>query len=172
MKKKMTQKLLFSTDLRVAAQKPNYAFLRLTSRCTGKCAFCNVWKTPEDASPHINWFAVGKQLASFGLAELNLHGGEIMLSRHIEALVSGLGKTTPLSATTNGSLLQSETLDYLVSNGLRRIFVSLDHHEDLKNSASRGNPDLKTSRILENACTGQEFLERPRNHCQSCSHTR
>ncbi|MDP2007333.1 MAG: GTP 3',8-cyclase MoaA, partial [Rubrivivax sp.] len=71
-----------------------------------------------------------------GVAKLRLTGGEPLLRKHVEVLISQLaqlrtpdGEPLDITLTTNGSLLQRKA-EALRAAGLRRVTVSLDALDD------------------------------------------
>src|SRR5699024_1577956 len=71
--------------------------------------------------------------ASLGVAKLRLTGGEPLLRRGIEVLISRLAKVTGIEEiclTTNGSLLTAQRAADLANAGLNRVTVSLDAVDD------------------------------------------
>ncbi len=115
--------------------------ISVTDRCNFRCRYCMPKEKFEESSP----FLAHTELLSFeeieritriavqnGVEKIRLTGGEPLLRRKIENLVSKLtqlktaqGKKLDVAITTNGSALHSKSVA-LAKAGLSRITVSLD----------------------------------------------
>jgi cyclic pyranopterin phosphate synthase len=119
--------------------------ISVTDRCNFRCGYC----MPRDVFGSDHPFLPQSQLLSFeeitrtahifmglGVRKLRLTGGEPLLRRHLERLVTSLaelrtldGTPPDLTLTTNGSLLARKAQS-LKDAGLNRITVSLDALDD------------------------------------------
>ncbi|MES2707375.1 MAG: GTP 3',8-cyclase MoaA [Verrucomicrobiota bacterium] len=115
--------------------------ISLTDRCNFRCFYC----MPQEIFGAGYEFLHRRDLLSFeeitrlaavftslGTRKIRLTGGEPLLRRDIEKLVTLLRRGTPpaeLTLTTNGSLLARKA-DVLRQAGLNRITVSLDALDD------------------------------------------
>jgi cyclic pyranopterin phosphate synthase len=110
--------------------------LSVTDRCNLRCQYC----MPEGQIP---WFSkdriltfeeierVARILASLGVTEIRLTGGEPLLRQDLAVLarmLSGIEAIEDLALTTNGLLLE-EMAGPLVQAGVRRFNVHLDSLE-------------------------------------------
>jgi len=110
--------------------------LSVTDRCNLRCQYC----MPEGK---ISWFPKGRILtfeeiervarilASLGVTEIRLTGGEPLLRKDLPVLarmLSGIEAIEDLALTTNGLLLE-EMAGPLVQAGVRRFNVHLDSLE-------------------------------------------
>ena len=119
--------------------------ISVTDRCNFRCSYC----MPKDVFDGSYKFLPQTSLLSFeeitrtarlfvahGVTKLRLTGGEPLLRKHVEVLISQLaGLRTPLgepldiTLTTNGSLLERKAAA-LREAGLMRVTVSLDALDD------------------------------------------
>ncbi|MGH6646532.1 GTP 3',8-cyclase MoaA [Aquabacterium sp.] len=119
--------------------------ISVTDRCNFRCSYC----MPRDVFGSDHPFLPQSQLLSFeeitrtarifmglGVRKLRLTGGEPLLRRHLEKLITDLsglrtldGTPPDLTLTTNGSLLARKA-QALKDAGLNRITVSLDALDD------------------------------------------
>jgi GTP 3',8-cyclase len=114
----------FATDLRVS----------LTDRCNLRCTYC----MPAAGLP---WLAAEQLLqpdeivrlvrigvTRLGVTKVRLTGGEPLLVKHLEAIITAMAALQPrpeLALTTNGILL-AQRAEALAQAGLDRVNVSLD----------------------------------------------
>jgi len=119
--------------------------ISVTDRCNFRCSYC----MPKEVFDRDYAFLPQTSLLSFeeitrlaslfvghGVQKIRLTGGEPLLRRHLETLVSMLaelrtpdGRPLDLTLTTNGSLLARKA-QALHDAGLRRVTVSLDALDD------------------------------------------
>jgi cyclic pyranopterin phosphate synthase len=107
--------------------------ISVTDRCNFRCQYC----MPAEGLPWLDRSALltyeeierlVRLLASMGVHDVRLTGGEPLVRRELWRLVealSAIGDVHDLSLTTNGYLLERQVED-LVRAGLRRVNVSLD----------------------------------------------
>src|SRR5262249_6907977 len=107
--------------------------LSVTDRCNLRCRYC----MPEETygwipGGHILSFeeltAIGSAFGSIGVSRIRLTGGEPLVRRNLDLLVSLLRRANPaceICLTTNGVLLD-RCADALARAGLHRITISLD----------------------------------------------
>jgi GTP 3',8-cyclase len=105
----------------------------VTDRCNFRCQYC----MPADGLPWLERAEilsfeeierVVRVLASIGIEDVRLTGGEPLVRRDFPRLVSMLARIDglrDLSLTTNGYLLERDAAD-LVEAGINRVNVSLD----------------------------------------------
>ena len=119
--------------------------ISVTDRCNFRCSYC----MPKDVFDGNYKFLPQTSLLSFeeitrtarlfvahGVGKLRLTGGEPLLRKHVEVLISQLaalrtpeGEPLDITLTTNGSLLERKAAA-LREAGLRRVTVSLDALDD------------------------------------------
>ena len=106
----------------------------VTDRCNFRCFYCLPHGSPEETAPKSALLAYEEiefavsVFVSLGVEKVRLTGGEPMLRRDIETLVSKLARVPglkDLALTTNGFNL-AERAAGLKAAGLRRVTVSLD----------------------------------------------
>ncbi len=119
--------------------------ISVTDRCNFRCSYC----MPKEIFDRDYRFLPQSSLLSFeeitraarlfvahGVHKLRLTGGEPLLRKHLEVLISQLadlrtpdGAELDITLTTNGSLLERKA-QALRDAGLRRVTVSLDALDD------------------------------------------
>ncbi len=133
--------------------------ISVTDRCNFRCTYC----MPREIFGSDFRFLPRGELLTFeeitrlaglfidqGVEKLRLTGGEPLLRRNLEGLVSmlaALPSLKDLTLTTNGSLLAGKA-DALAAAGLRRITVSLDSLDD-EIFACLNDADFPVGRVLE-----------------------
>ena len=119
--------------------------ISVTDRCNFRCSYCMPKEVfdksyrflPQDALLSFEEITrLAQVFASLGVRKLRLTGGEPLLRKRIEVLVSMLagirspdGQALDLTLTTNGSLL-ARMAQPLRDAGLQRVTVSLDALDD------------------------------------------
>jgi cyclic pyranopterin phosphate synthase len=119
--------------------------ISVTDRCNFRCAYCmpkEVFGTDYPYLPYSSLLnfdeitRVARQFIALGVKKIRLTGGEPLLRKNLEVLLSQLAKLrTPegeaidLTMTTNGSLLAHKA-SALKAAGLNRVTVSLDALDD------------------------------------------
>lgn len=110
----------------------NYMRISVTDRCNLRCRYCMphgiVLKPMEEILQYEEIALICAQAAGLGIDRFRITGGEPLVRKDCEALVSML-KAVPgvrqVALTTNGVLL-AEKLDALLAAGLDAVNVSLD----------------------------------------------
>jgi cyclic pyranopterin phosphate synthase len=133
--------------------------ISVTDRCNFRCTYC----MPREIFGSGFRFLPRDELLTFeeitrlaglfiglGVEKLRLTGGEPLLRRDLERLVSMLAAVPglkDLTLTTNGSLLSAKA-EALAAAGLRRITVSLDSLDDAV-FARLNDVDFPVARVLD-----------------------
>ena len=107
--------------------------ISVTDRCNFRCQYCMPaeglpWLDRSELLSYEEIARLVALLASMGVHDVRLTGGEPLVRRDLPRLVSMLARVDggrDLSLTTNGYLLERQ-VDDLVRAGLRRVNVSLD----------------------------------------------
>ncbi len=107
--------------------------ISVTDRCNFRCQYCMPaeglpWLDRSELLTYEEIERLVRLLASMGVHDVRLTGGEPLVRRELWRLVerlSAIEDVRDLSLTTNGYLLTRQ-VDQLVAAGLRRINVSLD----------------------------------------------
>jgi cyclic pyranopterin phosphate synthase len=105
----------------------------VTDRCNFRCQYCMPadglpWLDREDILRFEEIERVVRLMASMGVTDLRLTGGEPLVRREFPRLVAMLSAVEgleDLSLTTNGYLLERDA-DALVAAGVKRVNVSID----------------------------------------------
>ncbi|HLZ70946.1 MAG TPA: GTP 3',8-cyclase MoaA [Dehalococcoidia bacterium] len=134
--------------------------ISVTDRCNFRCTYC----MPREVFGADFQFLPRADLLSFeeiarlagvfargGVRKLRLTGGEPLLRRDLETLVSLLAKVpgiADIALTTNGSLLSPEKARALHAAGLGRVTVSLDSLDDAVFEAMN-DVGFPVARVLE-----------------------
>ena len=119
--------------------------ISVTDRCNFRCSYCmpkEVFDSQYKVLPQTSLLSfeeitrAARLFVAHGVRKLRLTGGEPLLRKHLEVLVSQLaalrtadGAPLDITLTTNGSLLRRKA-QALRDAGLRRITVSLDALDD------------------------------------------
>lgn len=128
--------------------------ISVTDRCNFRCTYCMpfddyVWNDKAEILSFEEITRIARAFVALGVTQIRLTGGEPLLRRGIEQLISqltaidGLGE---VSLTTNASLL-SDKAGRLKEAGLKRLNVSLDTLNPEKFSLIRRRGDL--NRVLD-----------------------
>jgi cyclic pyranopterin phosphate synthase len=112
----------------------HYLRISVTDRCNYRCVYCMPeegipLKSHDEILPYEAIARIAGAAAGLGFDKVRLTGGEPLVRRNMERLVSMLSGTRGLediSMTTNGSLLTLETALKLKAAGLSRVNISLD----------------------------------------------
>jgi cyclic pyranopterin phosphate synthase len=119
--------------------------ISVTDRCNFRCSYCMPKEVFDKNYPYLPQTAllsfeeitrVAAQFAALGVRKIRLTGGEPLLRKNIEVLISQIaqlrtpeGQALDLTLTTNGSLLARKA-QALRDAGLQRVTVSLDGLDD------------------------------------------
>lgn len=119
--------------------------ISVTDRCNFRCVYCmpkDVFDKDYEFLPHAALLSfeeitrLAKLFVAHGVKKIRLTGGEPLLRKHLERLVSMLsnirtvdGTEIDLTLTTNGTLL-AQKAQALKDAGLKRVTVSLDALDD------------------------------------------
>ncbi|HEY2064958.1 MAG TPA: radical SAM protein [Gemmatimonadaceae bacterium] len=132
----------------VARRRPVLVHFEVTLRCNARCGFCDYWKTPAEAREHeVRSFADAARF--FNPMLVTFTGGEPLLRRDLEELVSAVNRAVRLKYTTvitHGGMLTVERAQSLRQAGIHQFNISLDYL-DGRHDAARGIPGL-TSRLF------------------------
>jgi GTP 3',8-cyclase len=134
--------------------------ISVTDRCNFRCTYC----MPKEVFGREFEFLGRDELLTFeeivrltrvfvslGVEKVRLTGGEPLLRRDLDALVSQLAAIDGLhdiALTTNGSLLTAERARTLAAAGLRRITISLDSLDDAV-FRRMNDVDFPVTRVLD-----------------------
>ena len=110
----------------------DYVRISVTDRCDFRCVYCMAEEMtflPRDKVLSLEEITlVARAFTELGVSKIRLTGGEPMIRRGFDQLVSGLGELPGLNElvmTTNGSQL-SKYASLLKQVGMKRINISLD----------------------------------------------
>lgn len=125
----------FSAEELIRIPRLQHAFIRLNNRCNAKCYYCNIWQLdPLDYHHSIDFETLMDDIYTLDPNEINLHGGEVFLSKGYQKILSlGQGRA-PFSITTNGLTLREKDIDEMVEKNVRKIYLSIDHCNPVKNA--------------------------------------
>jgi GTP 3',8-cyclase len=156
----------------------------VTDRCNFRCRYCMPpegleWLPRSEVLSFEEIERLVRVLASMGVEEVRITGGEPLIRRDLPVLVEKLARipgVTDLSLTTNGVLLD-RLAGPLVDAGLRRVNVSLDTlshtrfaemtHRDALDAVLRGleaaerHPELRPIKVNAVAIKGFTETEVP-----------
>jgi cyclic pyranopterin phosphate synthase len=124
--------------------------ISVTDRCNYRCVYCMPeegipLKSHDDMLPYEAIGRIASAAAALGFDKVRLTGGEPLVRRNIERLVSilsGIEGLTDISMTTNGSLLTRDKARKLRAAGLARVNISLDTLDEKKFSQVTRGGDI------------------------------
>jgi cyclic pyranopterin phosphate synthase len=144
--------------------------ISVTDRCNFRCNYCmpkEVFNKDYAYLPHSSLLSfeeieqMARVFVGQGVRKIRLTGGEPLLRKNIEKLVSLLsqlrtpeGERVDLTLTTNGSLLQKKALA-LKAAGLHRVTVSLDALDDTV-FRTMNDVDFPVQSVLDGIAAAQE----------------
>ncbi|HEY7270818.1 MAG TPA: GTP 3',8-cyclase MoaA [Dehalococcoidia bacterium] len=164
--------------------------ISVTDRCNFRCTYC----MPKEVFGRDYVFVPQAELLTFeevarltkifvanGVEKIRLTGGEPLVRRQVETLVSMLARIDglrDLTMTTNGSLLTAEKARALKEAGLNRITISLDSLRDdvfmsmndvgvpvatvlqaIENAAAAGLTPVKIDMVVKRGVNDDSVLE-------------
>ena len=99
----------------------------ITSKCNLNCFYChNEGQSGHEAEMSVELIIrIINKAASLGVRKVKFSGGEPLVRKDFEEMLTGLPKLKNVSATTNGVLL-SKRAEGLKAAGLDRVNISLD----------------------------------------------
>ena len=119
--------------------------ISVTDRCNFRCTYCMPKEVFDQNYPYLTQqellsfeeiHRLANIFATLGVEKIRLTGGEPLLRKDVEKLITMLaqiktpsGQSLDLTLTTNGSLLQKKSAQ-LKAAGLQRLTVSLDAMDD------------------------------------------
>ncbi len=131
--------------------------LSLTDKCNLRCHYCMpIDSTFMDESRYLSaedYFLILKELSDFGLEELRLTGGEPLLRRSFNEIISKISLLPfkGIGLTTNGILLDRH-LEALKENRVHFLNISLDSLDEKNfHKITRGNFLNKILKNIEEA---------------------
>lgn len=136
--------------------------ISVTDRCNFRCTYCMPfdeyeWIDKKEILTFEEITRLADLFVQLGVDKIRLTGGEPLLRRDLEQLISKLSALSGLKdlcLTTNGSLL-AEKVSVLKSAGLTRINVSLDTLNPEKFARIRRRGDLAT--VLEGLFAAKRY---------------
>jgi MoaA/NifB/PqqE/SkfB family radical SAM enzyme len=131
---------------------PLTASVSITLRCNSKCYYCDVWKWgdffPDPTIEELK--KIFSSLANLGVKVVTLSGGEPLLRKDIEEIISIINNhNMRAQIVTNGVLLSKEKINRLVQSRLTSITLSLDTVDPEVYQKLRGVPFEIAQRALE-----------------------
>ena len=137
-----------------------YLRVSVTDRCNFRCKYC----MPKENFGSDYKFIARSEILTFeeiirlvrilgetGLKKIRLTGGEPLLRRNIERLIEGINlqsQVNEISMTTNGSLLDKDSVSKLKDSGLNKITISLDSTSK-KTLETLSDSNINYSKIME-----------------------
>ena len=144
--------------------------ISVTDRCNFRCSYCmpkEVFDKDYAYLPHNALLSfeeitrVARSFVAHGVQKLRLTGGEPLLRKNIDVLISQLaalrttdGQPLDITLTTNGSLLRRKA-QALKDAGLQRVTVSLDGLNDAT-FRSMNDVDFPVAQVLDGIAAAQE----------------
>lgn len=104
--------------------------IEVTRRCNARCSFCDYWKETHDYNELADYSPI---VAKFRPLSLTITGGEPLLRRDLESIVSRIVKAggfTYINCISNGILMTPDRALSLWNSGLSQISISLDFPDE------------------------------------------
>lgn len=102
---------------------------QLTNRCTSRCYYCNIWKTPSRELSTSQVFSVLDQLAGLGTMVISFSGGDVLLREDIGEIINYCKKKNIRPEINSNGCLVPAKIESL--KDLALIKLSLDGPEDV-----------------------------------------
>ena len=141
----------------------NYLRISITDRCNFRCRYCMTGApfpqlSHNEVARYEEILTITRLACELGITKVRITGGEPFARKGIFSFlerlsqIPGLGETT---ITTNGALLDRQTLKRLRDLGIKRLNFSLDALEpDLFSAITRTDA---FDRVWQNICTAHEL---------------
>jgi len=115
--------------------RPVEARINVTNNCNARCITCSNWRqrsTDELSTSEI--YNALAQLKGLGTSYLFLSGGEPLLRRDLESIVSRAKelKFERIQISTNGLLLTKERAEGLIESGATTFYISLNGQKEVQ----------------------------------------
>ncbi|MFV1948774.1 MAG: GTP 3',8-cyclase MoaA [Anaerolineales bacterium] len=145
--------------------------ISVTDRCNFRCQYCmpkDIFGKDYNFLPHAELLTFEEiarfvnVVAPYGLNKVRITGGEPLVRKDLEVLISKLRQGHPeleIAMTTNGSLLPQKA-QKLKENGLDRVTVSLDSLED-EVFMAMNDVSFPVEKVLDGIRAAEEYDLRP-----------
>lgn len=130
----------------------------LTYRCNATCSFCDIWEKP---SPYItlqNFRENLRDLRKLGVRVIDFTGGEPLLHRELDLLLSEAKKAGMITTVTTNCLLYPKYAERLKGK-IDMLHFSLDSPDEEEHNLSRGVKCF--DKVMESIAFARENGERP-----------
>lgn len=129
---------------------PSFVDLSITNKCNLQCTYCYADACPS-SEVHMKYTTIEALISEFetaGVHYVRIAGGEPLLHPQIGQVLDRVGHSRLLtSISTNGTLVNRETAQYIKDSNIDWVVVSLDGHDKETNNATRGSFDNVISGI-------------------------
>ncbi|MFA5319766.1 MAG: radical SAM protein [Candidatus Omnitrophota bacterium] len=122
---------------------PDTIQVSLTNLCNLKCKMCSVWSNydPREELSLADLLDIVDQAAEWGIPEINLCGGEPLLSdKCFKVIEHSKKRGLKVILTTNGTVIDENISAALVRSGVDIVCVSLDGATAVMHDSIRGIP--------------------------------
>jgi len=139
---------------------PDTLQVSVTSRCNLRCSMCNLWED-RDKGQELDFAQIRDvidQSSSWGIGEINLCGGEPLLSEKCFKIIEhGKKRNMRIILTTNGTLINEDMARRIAASGLDIISISLDGvtadvHDKIRGIEGAYDKIIKGVGFLGKAC--------------------
>lgn len=151
----------FSRKINLPLVCPDTLQLSLTNRCNLRCKMCNVWANyqPENELSLDEIKAIIGQAADWGIKEINLCGGEPLLSPYcFQVIKHAKLKGMKAILTTNGTVINESTAREIIETKVDIVCISLDGSSASVHDRIRGQ-DGAYQKIIQGIASLNKYRE-------------
>lgn len=129
-----------SADVNRITLYPSFANVGITGHCSLNCWHCSAAGKIDQGGDlsTSTWKNIFKQVQDAGLYYIGITGGEPLMRRDLEEIVSNIDARTSLALATSGMGLTYDRAVALKQAGIFYMFVSLDHYQPEVHDRLRG----------------------------------
>lgn len=130
----------------------------LTYRCNATCSFCDIWEKPSPYVTLQNFRENLRDLRKLGVRVIDFTGGEPLLHRELDLLLSEAKKAGMITTVTTNCLLYPKYAERLKGK-IDMLHFSLDSPDEEEHNLSRGVKCF--DKVMESIAIARENGERP-----------
>ena len=129
---------------------PKEVIVSVTSRCNLRCRMCDIWKSKKKELTTEIWKRFIDDISAVGVKTIVFSGGEPLLRQDIFELIAySREKKLNVCLTSNGTLIDNDIADKLLSSGIGVVNISLEGPSEVHNYLRGGGSFEKAVAALE-----------------------